>query len=436
MSMSIICVKKTPVLEGVVDAPPSKSYTHRAIIIGCMNRESKINGFLDSEDTRNTIESLKAMGASITEDGGELSLKGFNGHPEFQKDEINVGESGTLLKFALSVASLGTGKVTITGEKTLFGRPNRTIVRPLRDLGVDIETGGPQDQVPITINARGKIDGGDITVSGDVSSQVFSSLLVVLPTAKEDSIIRVEDSNRLVSRPYINMTLKVLEKAGITGIKNNDFESFEIKGGQSFKSLGDFRVPGDYSSAAFPMAAASLVESKITIKNLDVDDEQGDKEIINIINRMGGAIKQRKNSVTIEGPFDLEGIEVDCRDTPDIVPVIAALGTFAKGRTRIFNISHLRYKESDRIQSISDEFIKLGIKIKGYENEIVIKKSEPKKGVGVRLDPHFDHRIAMCLSLIGLKNGQLEIDNAGCIDKSYPDFISHMQSLGADIEVH
>jgi len=186
--MSIICVKKTPVLEGVVNAPPSKSYTHRAIIIGCMNGKSKINGFLDSEDTRNTIESLKAMGASITEDGEELSLKGFNGHPEFQKDVINVGESGTLLKFALSVASLGTGKITITGEKTLVDRPNTTIVRPLRDLGVDVKTGGPKDQVPITINARGKIDGGDITVSGDVSSQVFSSLLVVLPTAEEDSI--------------------------------------------------------------------------------------------------------------------------------------------------------------------------------------------------------------------------------------------------------
>lgn len=431
-----IKVRRTLFLKGTVQAPPSKSYSHRAIIVGSMNGNSIIHNFLDSKDTKRTISSWRELGAKIEERGNKLLIEGFNGHPNFQTKTINVGESGTLLRFILSIASLGKGKIVIDGEGTLRRRTNSTIVKALKELGVSIEATGSDYKVPITINAEGELDGGEITIRGDVSSQVFSSLLIMLPLAKNDSLIKVEDSNKLVSRPYIDITIDMLHKAGIEGIKNNNYESFEVKGGQQFKNFDGFVVPGDYSSAAFLIAAASLIASDVRIEGLK-NDAQGDKEIINIINRMGGNIKKRNDFVKIDGPFDLEGIDVDCRDTPDIVPVIAALAVFAKGQTRISKISHLTYKESNRIESIKEELSKLDINVTSTTDEILIKCSEPniEPNKTVELDSHDDHRIAMCLTIIGLRCGNLKIDNAKCIDKSYPKFIYDMKGLGADIEL-
>ncbi len=427
-------VKKTQFLEGTITAPPSKSYTHRAIVIGSMNGESKVNNYLDSDDTKNTIKVWRELGADIDINKSKkmLSIRGFKGCPKFEDGTVlNIGESGTLLRFALAVASLGHGEIVIDGTGTALTRSNNRIVSALNSLGAVIEGQGQTDTVPVTIKANG-LKGEKITIRSDVTSQVISALLIALPLAEGNSKIRIQSPEKMVSRPYIEITRHVLEKVGIKTV-NNNFESFEVEGGQRFGPLENFDVPGDYSSAAFLMAAASLIKSNVRIENLLEDDKQGDKEIINIINRMGGKIKKGKDYVEIEGPFDLEGIEVDCRDTPDIVPVIAALAVFAKGETHISNIAHLKEKESNRILSIEEEFKKLGIDIKITVNEILIKNSVPK--TGVILDPHDDHRIAMCLSLIGLRTGDLTIENAKCIDKSYPEFITDMKALGANIEL-
>ncbi|GCC10418.1 3-phosphoshikimate 1-carboxyvinyltransferase [archaeon] len=431
-----LCIKKTLSLNGTIDASPSKSYTHRAVIIGSMNGQSKIVNFLESDDTRRTIEAWRQLGAKIERDSRTLNIHGFNGKPVFKSSEIDVGESGTLLRFILSIIPLGQGKIVIDGGPTLRTRPNKMIVNPLKKLNVFIETATPDGEIPITVNSTGRIEGGEIEVDGYMSSQVISSLLISLPLAEKDTIIHVKDSDKLVSRPYINVTLDVLDKAGIKDGKDikydKDFGTFEIKGNREYKPLGNYTVHGDYSSSAFIMAAACLTSSDVTITDL-VDDKQGDMEIISILRRMGAEVKKNKSDVHVNGPFKLSGVEVDCRDTPDLVPVIAALGVFAKGETRIYNIKHLRYKESNRIDSIQTEFRKLGISIKTTENEITVKKSTPKKGL--ILDPHRDHRIAMALSLIGLKSGNLGIRDPACIEKSYPDFINHLQRLGAHIEI-
>lgn len=425
-------VKKTTFLKGTITASPSKSYTHRAIVIGSMNGNSRINNCLKSDDTDNTISAWKDLGAKIDRlDDGTLQIKGFEGKPKFKNGKINVGESGTLLRFALAVASLGEGKIEINGTGTIKDRKNTTIVEALEELGVDISR-QPGDKVPIIIDAKG-IKGGKVTVRGDVTSQVISALLIALSRADEDSTIKIKNPDTLVSRPYITITQHVLDRAKIETVNvNNNFTEFKVKGGQTFKDLDNFDVPGDYSSAAFLIAAASLIKSKVKIKNL-VDDEQGDKKILDIIEDMGGKIKRGKDFIEVEGPFDLKGIKVSCRDTPDIVPVIAALAVFAKGETHITEIGHLKEKESDRILSIKEEFEKLGIDIETTADTIVIKNSAPK---AVKpLDPHNDHRIAMCLSLIGLRIGDMEIKDADCINKSYPKFLQDMQDLSANIEL-
>lgn len=430
-----IQVEKTSHLKGEITVPASKSYTHRMIIIGSMNGKSVIHNFLDSEDNRNTINAWINLGAKIKEEGRSLHIEGFNGKPNFQTSEINVGEAGTLLRFILSVVALGKGTMTITGKDTLLIRKNTTMVRALDKLGVEISSTGADHRVPITINAKGKLVGGKVKVRGDITSQLVSSLLIALPRAVRNSTIIIENPEQLVSRPYIDVTIDVLRKAGITVTRTKDFSRFEVEGRQRFTGLNEV-VPGDWSSAAFPIAAASLIESDVKINGLDYNNAQGDKAIVDIINEMGGNVIVGSGHVKIKGPFKLHGIKVDCRDTPDIVPVVAVLAAHANGETRITNIGHLRHKESDRIKSIKDEFVKLGIDIKTKDDEIIITGS-PDSVIKSNqiLYPHSDHRIAMCLSLIGLRNGDMKIENAKCIEKSYPEFINHMQQLGAKIEL-
>ena len=199
-------IKKTLSLNGTIDASPSKSYTHRAIIIGSMNEQSKIVNFLESDDTRRTIRALRQLGAKIEEDSRALNIHGFNGKPVFQSSEIDVGESGTLLRFILSIIPLGQGEITIDGGHTLRTRPNNLIVNPLKQLNVPIETAGLNGEIPITVNSTGRIEGGEVKVDGYMSSQVISSLLISLPLAERDTIIHVKDSDKLVSQQLNFMT--------------------------------------------------------------------------------------------------------------------------------------------------------------------------------------------------------------------------------------
>jgi len=425
-------VKKCSGLIGTVKAPPSKSYTHRAIIIGSINGKTRIINPLYSEDTIATINVLEALGAVIRRGKGYIDITGFEGSPHLQKDFINVGESGTLLRLILSILPLCKGKFVVKGEKTLCGRPNTTIVNALRSWGLNISGRGTSHKLPITIIGKGEIKGGRIKISGKMSSQSISSLLIAAPFAKNDTIITVAD--KIVSRPYIEVTLDVLRWAGIKVRRQGSSPlagrvptSFYIKGNQEFRPKKEFIVHGDYSSAAFLIAAACLVKSNVVIEDL-IEDKQGDRRIIDILNKMGARINRAKDSIKIKGPFELKGMDIDCCDTPDLVPILAVIGCFAKGKTRIYNISHLMYKESDRINAPARELAKLGANIHISNNELIVHHSTLKRA---DVSSCRDHRIAMALAVAGLRIGNLEIEGSECIAKSYPDFISDMRSIGA-----
>jgi len=417
-------IKRTERLEGEIRAPPSKSYTHRAVIVASMNGNSRISNISNCDDARMTIRACEMLGATITKDGDTLNIDGFKGRPSAPSDVINLGESGASLRFALPLACLTEGSNVILIGDSLRERPVSPLIRAVTDLG-----GGalffPYTLAPY-ITTWGMLGGGETTVDGSISSQFISSLLMACPSAQNDSTIKVK--GELVSKPYVEMTLDVLEKAGIT-IDYNESQFF-IQGGQKFKSLRDYAIHGDYSSAAFLMAAACLVDSDVTITDL-VNDKQGDRKIIDILRLMGADIERTRNAVHISGPFELKGIEVNCRETPDLVPVLAVLGTFAKGTTRIYDIAHLRYKESDRFYTLTNELSKLGVDIEYGIDEIIVRSSKPRTGITV--NSHGDHRIAMALSLIGLKVGELTVEGREHISKSYPRFVEDMQHLGARI---
>jgi 3-phosphoshikimate 1-carboxyvinyltransferase len=340
---------------------------------------------------------------------------------------VNAGESGTLLRFILSVLSLVDGPVTVNGKGTLLDRPNKQIVDVLKAWGVDIEGRGKEHALPIQLEADGHLSGGTARVAGGVTSQVISSLLIAASFADQDITLRL--SEKLVSRPYVDITMDVLKWSGIE-VERRGYSVFKVKCGQPFRPKGDYVVHGDYSSAAFPLAAAALLESDVTVGDL-VKDCQGDSRIVQILKRMGAKVVRDTHLVRVKGSAELKGIDIDGRDIPDLVPIVATLGCFAKGKTRIRNIAHLAHKESNRLEKPAGELRKLGARISIGRDQLVIRKSELK---GTRVSSCNDHRIAMSLAVAGLKVGGVSIAGSACIAKSYPRFVSDMRRLGASLK--
>ncbi|OGX31753.1 MAG: 3-phosphoshikimate 1-carboxyvinyltransferase [Omnitrophica WOR_2 bacterium RIFCSPLOWO2_12_FULL_46_30] len=417
-------VRRASLLKGRLKAPPSKSYTIRALICAGLDAKVKIVNPLIAEDTRAAMRALEHLGARIKPGKNFLLVTGFAGFPSAKGGRLNTGESGTLLRLLLPVIALGKGKFVVNGRGTLLKRTNKPIAQALLSLGVEIKGSDSDFRLPLTIDAKGKIPGGRVKVSGSLSSQTISSLLNIAPLAESDTKIIAE--GEVVSRPYIDITIDVLRQAGI-GILRQGYGKFFVKSGQRINFKKDVVIPGDYSSAAFLIAASCLVKSDVTITDL-LKDSQGDRQIIHILNAMGAKIKHINNEVSIKGPFELKGIDVNCRDTPDLVPILAVVACFARGKTRIFNIGHLAHKESNRILAPAGELKKLGAKITAGTDNLVIEGSALKPGEVCGCN---DHRIAMSLAVAGLAAGGVDIRGAECISKSYPNFIPDMKFLGA-----
>jgi len=422
-----LIVDKTPFLSGIVKASPSKSYTQRAIMVGGINGNVTVINPLFAADTRSTINVWRELGATIKIESDRLRIDGFSGSPKPRGNTINVNESGTLLRFVLPILALAKGEFTVEGKGTLLERSNKTIVEALQSWGIEISGRGKEHKLPIRIKGQGEIRGGRTFVNGEEGSQVVSSLLIAAPFAKKNTTIVM--SNKLVSRPYVDITIDVLRQAGIK-IRKKGYEEFSIKCNQQLKMDENYAVHGDYSSAAFLIAAACLVPSDVTIEDL-IDDEQGDKKIIAILRKMGAKIEQTGNTVKIKGPFELHGVNIDGSDIPDLVPILSTVACFAKGKTKISHISHLAHKESNRITAPAGELNKLGADIATTKDSLTITHSHLTSG---QVSACNDHRLAMSFLVAGLRSGGIVINGVDCISKSYPLFLDHMKALGANFK--
>lgn len=420
--------RETQLLYGTVQAPPSKSYSHRAILIASLDGRTRVINPLSCDDTRNTVTLCRKLGASIGRIKGGFAVRGIGGSPSVSGKSVHVGESGTLLRFCLPLLALNPRPVTVCGKGTLLSRTNRQVVDVLKSWGIDIAGQGGQHLLPIRINATGSLKGGRAIVDAGVTSQVVSALLIAAPFAEEDTILEL--SGRLVSRPYVDITIDVLKWAGIA-VENDNYRSFRVKCGQRIRPHGAYTVHGDWSSAAFLIAAAAITRSDVTVADL-VKDCQGDRRIAAILRRMGAKITHSGSSVHVKGPFDLRGVDIDGADVPDLVPILATIACFAKGVTRIRNVAHLAHKESNRLAKPAGELQKLGARISSTSDELIIRQSQLHGG---NVSACKDHRIAMSLAVAGLRiNDGVRIAGAECISKSYPGFVSHMRALGARIQ--
>jgi 3-phosphoshikimate 1-carboxyvinyltransferase len=416
-------------VSGEVSAPPSKSYTHRAVILASLAAgESIIRNPLISADTLYTIDAARSLGADIELKDKRLIISGTGGKIRVgDKQRIFAGNSGSTIRMVAPLAALGQGRVILDGENRLRQRPIGDLLSALESLGISARSLNNNGCPPIEIQG-GKLSGGEVTISGVASSQHISALLMAAPYTKEGISIKVSDG--LHSRPYIDITTDIMQAFGVKAI-NKDYKEFIVKGGQKYKAR-DYRIEGDYSSAAYFLAAGAIGSKPLTAKNLKVNSVQGDRYLLNILSEMGCSVEQGKEKINLSHSKKLSGITIDMGDYPDLVPTVAVVAAYAHGKTRITNIAHLRFKESDRIGDTAAELSKMGIKTEVSDDSIVIHGGKPK---GAEIEAHADHRLAMSFAIAALfANGDSTINGAEAVGKSYPQFFAELKKLGAKIE--
>ncbi len=419
-----VTIRKSDV-KGVVNAPPSKSYTHRAIAIAALSKKATINNPLISEDTKATIRASEAFGAEIVSKKDSLVIKGFDGKLRVPDNVIDVANSGTTLRIMTAVASLVNGATVLTGDASIRTRPNTPLLNALNDLGAEAFSTRNNGMAPIVV--RGKMRGGPVYIDGSVSSQFISALLIACPFASNKTKVMIK--GELKSRPYVNITIDMLKGAGAKIIEDNP-NTFTVPPGQEY-DMRSYNVPGDFSSSSYMMAAGALC-GDITIKNL-FPSEQGDSALIEILGKMGAQISwnEKKGEVRVS-KSELNGIEVDVGKTPDLVPTLAILGAASKGTMVIGNAEHVRYKETDRLHAMTVELKKMGVNITEGKDKLVIQGGAIK---GAEVHGWDDHRIVMALAVAGLVAGDTTIDTIESVSISYPGFFEDLRKAGAAVEI-
>jgi 3-phosphoshikimate 1-carboxyvinyltransferase len=389
---------------------------------------SKLSNPLISEDTEATLRAVQALGAKVQTAENCWIIQGAD-PVKGAKKAINCGESGATLRFMIPVAALALTPSTFVLGKGLAKRPVEPLLESLKKIGAPAQVQNVRGKTAVIVEGGG-IRGGRTSMPGDVSSQFVSGLMFACPLGQADTLLTL--TSLLESKSYVLMTENVLSKHGVKVGISEDFTKVKIPADQTYQAH-DGNVPGDFSSAAFLLAAAALTQSDVCIQNLDYGSIQGDKVILQILQQMGAKSKVFENRIEITGDGGLlRAVDVDSRDIPDLVPICTVLACFANGTTKIHDAERLRLKESDRLNSLYAELSKMGADIVMDQDSLTIKG--PCKLHGAVIDPHNDHRIAMACAVAALRaEGETVIQNAGCVRKSYPQFFTDVQSIGADI---
>jgi 3-phosphoshikimate 1-carboxyvinyltransferase len=423
-----VSINKSSV-KGEVFAPPSKSYTHRAITLAALSKETVVHRPLLSADTLATIRASEMFGATVKHEGENLIIRGFNGKPKVPDDVIDAANSGTTLRIMTSIAGLTDGVTVLTGDSSLRTRPNGPLLKVLNQLGASACSTRGNEKAPLVV--KGGLEGKEVSIDGSISSQFISALLIACPLAENTTTLSI--IGKLKSRPYVDVTIEMLELAGVKiHTDETNGTKFIIPGKQKY-DLKEYTIPGDFSSASYLLAAAAMLEgSEVTVKNL-FPSKQGDRVIIDTLKQMGADITWDREAgiVTVRGGRKLKAITFDAGATPDLVPTVAVLAAVAEGTSRIENAEHVRYKETDRLRALATELPKLGVKLKEERDSLTITGGELK---GATVHGWDDHRIVMSLALAGMVAGNTTIDTTESVSISYPDFFKDMRSLRAKIE--
>ncbi len=412
-------------IEGSVSAPPSKSLMHRVVVCGLLSSGvTEVRNPLFCDDTSTTLSAAAAMGA-VVEGNDPLRIKS-TGRLVAPPRPIDCKSSGTTLRFFSALAALSNGKTILTGDRVLMARPMDELLGALRDLGVSAELNKDGD-VPQVEIVGSSIQGGSIEIRGDISSQFISALLLIGP--KTEQGITIDVSSSLESRPYVQITIDIMRRFGVSLDHTDDLSRITVNGRQEYRA-GSLQIEGDYSSAAFLFAAGALA-GNVFVSNLNPSSCQGDAKILNILEKMGAEVSYSPRGVRVR-KNNLNSLKIDVGQIPDLVPVLAVLGSQAEGTTVLEGIQRLRWKESDRITATLNMLRGMGAKIEAVGNAFVIRG--PTRLRGTVVDPHRDHRIAMAAAVAGLvAEGETVIEAIECVSKSYPGFVSDLAAIGGQV---
>lgn len=404
--------------NGTITPPSSKSYAQRAIALALLAEgRTTLRNIEFCKDTRSAISCIEALGAKVSYlDESTIAIDGGL-HPV--TDTLMVGESGLATRLFTPIASLNSTPICIKGEGTLLHRPMMMMIEPLRRLGVEVRDGGGH----LPIEVKGPIHGGNIEVDGSFSSQFITGLLLALPLAKEDTTLHVRSA---VSTPYIDMTIDTAKRFGVEIMHHEgDYSEFYIEGGQKY-TPADLAIEGDWSGAS-TMLVAGAISGRVTVKNLSTLSKQADTAICRALERAGAGIIIEGDSITVT-KRRLRSFTFDATNSPDLFPALAALAAAAHGQSTIIGTQRLLHKESDRAETIRQEYEKLGIEVDiSEENVMKIRGGEIHPAT---VFSHNDHRIAMSLAVSALRcKGNVTIENAECVEKSYPTFFEDLESI-------
>lgn len=418
-------------VHGRARAPPSKSYTHRAILAAGYSDGAVVADPLVSADTRATMRAVEAFGGRVDRTDGDLDVTGFAGRPGVPDDVVDCANSGTTTRIVTACAALVDGLTVLTGDDSLRSRPQGPLLDAVDQLDGRAESTRGNGQAPLVVG--GSVVGGAVSIPGDVSSQYITALLMA--GAVTDEGIDIDLETELKSAPYVDVTLEVLDAFGVEATETA--AGYRVPGGQRYERDDPYPVPGDFSSMSYLLAAGAVAADDAVVVAGAYPSAQGDSAIVDVLERMGADISwdREAGEITVRRS-DLSGVEVDVGDTPDLLPTIAVLGAVADGDTRIVNCEHVRLKETDRVRAMATELETLGAAVTEESDTLTIHGGGSDLR-GATVAGHDDHRIVMSLAVAGLvAEGTTTVAGAGHVDVSFPEFFDVLYHLGAELDEH
>ena len=426
--MNEITLKASKQVRGCIKLPGSKSITNRVLLMAALGSGvTKLIDPLRSEDTDQMINALIKLGVSVKEvndDKKTLEIKGAEHNFPNKDTNLFLGNSGTTFRPLAAVLAMMRGDYYLSGIERMHERPIKDLVDALEQMGSSIQYEKNHGYPPITIKNRSIEISKPIKIKGDISSQYLTALLIAGPISNNE--FNIEVVGDLISKPYIDITLKLLTKFNIF-YNNDNWRLFSLKKDSVYRNPTKIFVEGDASSASYFFAAASLAGS-IEIKGVTKDSIQGDLKFLDIISKMGAKIEYKSDSIQVSRASSLKGLEIDCIEIPDAAMTLAIMAVFADKPTKLKNIGSWRVKETDRILAMNNELTKMGVEVSTTHDSMTVF---PQKQLNdnISIKTYNDHRMAMCFSLFCLKNLNITIQDPNCVNKTYPDYFKDLKSV-------
>lgn len=424
--MQSITLEPVDRIHGNVRIPGSKSLSNRILLLAAVAEGStRITNLLESDDIHYMLAALHQLGVcyQLSDDHSICTMHGQGGPLQGEKETLFLGNAGTAMRPLTAVLSAGKGCYSMTGEPRMYERPIGDLVDALAALGADIRYQGNSGYPPLEIRGTG-LRAGDVRIAGNISSQFLTALLMAAPLADGEITIHVD--GELVSKPYIDITLHVMQVFGVT-VENIDYRRFVISGERGYRASKEIMVEGDASSASYFLAAAAIRGGTVKVEGVGSDSVQGDRLFAEVLAAMGADVQCGASWMQATGTGSLKAVDMDMNHIPDAAMTIATTALFAEGTTVIRNIYNWRVKETDRLAAMTTELRKVGAVLKEGNDYIAI--TPPARLQHAEIDTYNDHRMAMCFSLVALGDTAITINDPGCTAKTFPGYFELFKTI-------